>query len=61
MSNNANQLTNEQALQILTELTNLDSLKLNLKEHSAVQNALQVFKNLVEAVKPQPTVVTKEE
>lgn len=59
MSNNANQMTNEQALQILTELTNLDSLKLNLKEHSAVQTALQVFKNLVEAAKPQPDKVVE--
>lgn len=51
MNNNANQLTNEQALQILTDLANLDTLKLNLKEHSAVQLALNVFKKLVEAPK----------
>lgn len=54
MNNNANnQLTNEQALQILTDLANLDSLKLNLKEHSTVQLALHVVKNLVEAAKGQ--------
>lgn len=60
MSNNANtKLTNEQALQILSELASLDSLKLNLKEHAAVQNALGVINTLVEAAKPQPDKVVE--
>lgn len=51
---NANQLTNEQAFQILVDLASLDSLKLNLKEHGAVQSALNVLAKLVEAAKPKP-------
>lgn len=59
MSNNANKLTEDQAFQILSELAQLDSLKLNLKEHSAVQQALGVIKGLVEAAKPQPDSVVE--
>jgi hypothetical protein len=60
MSNNdANpKLTNEQALQILSELSSLDSLKLNLKEHAAVQNALGVINSLVEAAKLTPAAAS---
>lgn len=60
MSNNANpQLTNEQAHQVLTDVANLDQLKLNKKEHLVVQMALDLFKNLVEAAKPQPDKVVE--
>lgn len=59
MNNNANKLTEEQAYQILSDLAALDSLKLNLKEHSIVQNALQIFKKLVEATKPQSNNVVE--
>lgn len=46
---NANQMTNEQAHQVLTEVANLDQLKLNKKEHVVVQMALDLFKSLIDA------------
>lgn len=58
-TNNANKMTNEQAHEVLTSVANLDQLKLNKKEHLTVQLALDVFKNLVEAAKPQPDKVVE--
>lgn len=59
MSNNANKMTNEQALQILIEVAELDSLKLNAKERRAVDAALGVIYKLVQDTKPQPDKVVE--
>jgi hypothetical protein len=59
MSNNANQITNEQALQILFEVTELDTLKLNAKERRAVDLAVQQIHKLVEGSKPQPNKIVE--
>lgn len=54
MSTNANQqqqITPAQAVQLLTELAALPTLKLSLAEHGAIQQALAVLADLV---KPKP-------
>ena len=48
------EMTPKQALEVLQNLGALDSLKLNLKEHHAVQSALNVIGELVN--KEQPSV-----
>lgn len=49
MSEQNKPLTPAQGLQILTELAAHRDLRLNLAEHSAVQQALQSLRPLVEA------------
>lgn len=56
---NANQMTNEQAYEVLTNVANLDQLKLNKKEHFTVQLALDVFKKLVDVTKSQTDKVVE--
>jgi hypothetical protein len=53
---NNGELTPKQALEILQNLGALDSLKLNLKEHHAVQSALKVIGELIpkEEATPPP-------
>lgn len=47
MNANDNKLTPEQALDLLRQVTELDALKLSLREHSALQQALAVLRPLV--------------
>lgn len=54
---NTTELTYDQAHQILSDLANLDLLKLNKREHFFVQMALDKFKNLVEQKKTQAELV----
>lgn len=56
---NANELTEDQAYEILSSLANLDILKLNKKEHFAVQASLDKFKKLIESSKTQPDKVVE--
>lgn len=58
MSNNANQLTNEQALQILFDVTELDQLKLNAKDRRTVNFAVQTLDKLVCAAAAQAKAFT---
>ena len=54
---NNDEITPKQALEVLQNLGALDSLKLNLKEHHAVQSALKVISELVNKEQPQVTEV----
>lgn len=54
---NTTELTDDQAHQILSDLANIDHLKLNKREHFFVQMALDKFKNLVEQKKTQAELV----
>lgn len=47
-------MTPKQALEVLQSLAALDTLQLNLKSHSAVQQALKVIGALVEKEEPKP-------
>lgn len=53
---NNGEITPKQALEVLQNLAALDSLKLNLKEHHAVQTALKVIAELIpkEEATPPP-------
>jgi len=49
---NNNVVTPKQALEILTNLGKLDTLKLNLTEHLIIQNALKVIGEVIKKEEP---------